>query len=321
MRDSGWTLRITFSAVLLSMSACGSPTPESADSFLCRRDSSGRTIYAIGTVHHYQKGGDRQRVLGALTRRVIRDSQIVVIEAVASYQQDVQQLQAATREAAVDSLYFRKDLVERYASWEVGLPSAFRPTKSLLTGPAIMAGRSLVEIELNRRRGQSDPVDVLLLRGDDYQLISMSRGLGKVVVGLESSAEFAEMTARLGALRSENNRMLEAALDFADCPKCLRPSLAVLDNDSVPIADAFLGRYEAVYRMARDRYVQSGLVDYWRIQVEDRGRAWVPRLKVLMEQRSSALVAVGAAHIGGPNGLLAAFESLGYKQICELPRL
>jgi uncharacterized protein YbaP (TraB family) len=45
----------------------------------------------------------------------------------------------------------------------------------------------------------------------------------------------------------------------------------------------------------------------------DRNRNWLPKLNQLMTRRGRAFVVVGAAHLVGPDGLLALFEAIGYR--------
>jgi uncharacterized protein YbaP (TraB family) len=51
---------------------------------------------------------------------------------------------------------------------------------------------------------------------------------------------------------------------------------------------------------------------YQRLLVE-RNKNWMPKLEALFARRSRALVVVGAAHLVGPDGLLAMLRSKGYK--------
>lgn len=51
---------------------------------------------------------------------------------------------------------------------------------------------------------------------------------------------------------------------------------------------------------------------YQRLLVE-RNRNWLPKLDALFARRGRALVVVGAAHLVGPDGLLAVFKAKGYK--------
>ena len=51
---------------------------------------------------------------------------------------------------------------------------------------------------------------------------------------------------------------------------------------------------------------------YQRLLVE-RNKNWMPKLDALFARRSRALVVVGAAHLVGPDGLLAMLKAKGYK--------
>jgi uncharacterized protein YbaP (TraB family) len=51
---------------------------------------------------------------------------------------------------------------------------------------------------------------------------------------------------------------------------------------------------------------------YQRLLVE-RNRNWLPKLEALFAQRTRAMVVVGAAHLVGPDGLVAMFRARGYK--------
>jgi uncharacterized protein YbaP (TraB family) len=55
---------------------------------------------------------------------------------------------------------------------------------------------------------------------------------------------------------------------------------------------------------------------YQRLLV-DRNRAWLPKLDALFTRSGRAFVVVGAAHLVGPDGLLAMFRARGY-QVAQL---
>jgi hypothetical protein len=50
---------------------------------------------------------------------------------------------------------------------------------------------------------------------------------------------------------------------------------------------------------------------YQRLLV-DRNRTWIPKIDALFTRRGRAFVVVGAAHLVGPDGLLAMLRSKGY---------
>src|SRR5262249_20276435 len=51
---------------------------------------------------------------------------------------------------------------------------------------------------------------------------------------------------------------------------------------------------------------------YQRLLVE-RNKNWLPKLDALLARKGRALVVVGAAHLVGPDGLIAMFKAKGYK--------
>jgi uncharacterized protein YbaP (TraB family) len=46
--------------------------------------------------------------------------------------------------------------------------------------------------------------------------------------------------------------------------------------------------------------------------IDDRNRNWIPKIEQLLRGRDTSFVVVGAAHMGGPNGLLALLKQRGY---------
>jgi uncharacterized protein YbaP (TraB family) len=50
---------------------------------------------------------------------------------------------------------------------------------------------------------------------------------------------------------------------------------------------------------------------YQRLLVE-RNKNWMPKIEALFTRRGRALVVVGAAHLVGPDGLLAMLKAKGY---------
>jgi uncharacterized protein YbaP (TraB family) len=50
---------------------------------------------------------------------------------------------------------------------------------------------------------------------------------------------------------------------------------------------------------------------YQRLLV-DRNRNWLPKIEALFARRGRALVVVGAAHLVGPDGVVAMLKAKGY---------
>jgi hypothetical protein len=57
--------------------------------------------------------------------------------------------------------------------------------------------------------------------------------------------------------------------------------------------------------------LKSDPVMYQRLLV-DRNRNWMPKIEALFARKGHTLVVVGAAHLVGPDGLLAALKAKGY---------
>ena len=66
---------------------------------------------------------------------------------------------------------------------------------------------------------------------------------------------------------------------------------------------------------AVERVVLSGLKEdpalYQRLLV-GRNKSWIPKIEALFARRGHALVVVGAAHLVGPDGLVAMLKAKGY---------
>ena len=57
--------------------------------------------------------------------------------------------------------------------------------------------------------------------------------------------------------------------------------------------------------------LKSDPVMYQRLLVE-RNKNWMPKIEELFARRGRALVVVGAAHLVGPDGLIAMLRAKGY---------
>src|SRR5262249_11308406 len=53
--------------------------------------------------------------------------------------------------------------------------------------------------------------------------------------------------------------------------------------------------------------------DAKKLLIEDRNRAWLPRIKELIDSGSTAMVTVGVAHVGGEKGLVQSLCGEGYE--------
>jgi uncharacterized protein YbaP (TraB family) len=107
---------------------------------------------------------------------------------------------------------------------------------------------------------------------------------------------------------------------FDEMPMELQDHLLAETLKSIETEQANMGRMMDAWRAgdaaAVERIVLKDLKDepqlYQRLLVE-RNRNWLPKLDALFARRGRAMVVVGAAHLVGPDGLLAMFKAKGYK--------
>jgi hypothetical protein len=135
--------------------------------------------------------------------------------------------------------------------------------------------------------------------GLDKHFYDQAKAAGKAVQGLETT-EF--QISRFDTMTMEQqDRMLAQTL------KELATEAATVGT----LGDAWkAGDVATVERLALDDLKSDPLM-YQRLLVE-RNRNWMPRIEALFARRGRALVVVGAAHLVGPDGLLAMLRAKGY---------
>jgi uncharacterized protein YbaP (TraB family) len=135
--------------------------------------------------------------------------------------------------------------------------------------------------------------------GLDKHFYDRARAQGKAIEALETF-EF-QISRFDGLTTEEQDRLLASAIRDLDTQKAMVTSLA----EAWKAGDA-----QAVERIAIQDLKQEPRL-YDRLLVE-RNRMWMPKLDMLFGRRGTAMVVVGAAHLVGPDGLLAMFKSKGY---------
>ncbi|MGE3178181.1 MAG: TraB/GumN family protein [Vicinamibacterales bacterium] len=136
--------------------------------------------------------------------------------------------------------------------------------------------------------------------GLDRHLYDRARAAGKAVRGLETAAfqvsRFDELTM------AEQDRLLAQSLKDVETETAQVSQLA----DAWKAGDA-----DTIERILL-RETQADRRLYERLVVE-RNQAWLPQIEALFARRTSSMVVVGAAHLVGPDGLLKALASKGYR--------
>jgi uncharacterized protein YbaP (TraB family) len=136
--------------------------------------------------------------------------------------------------------------------------------------------------------------------GLDKHFYDRAQSDGKTVQGLETIdyqlSLFDEMTLE------QQDRFLATSLKELDAEKA----------NVTKIADAWkAGDAASVERTVLQELKHDSLM-YQRLLVE-RNRNWLPKLEALFARRGRAFVVVGAAHLVGPDGLLAMLRAKGYQ--------
>jgi uncharacterized protein YbaP (TraB family) len=136
--------------------------------------------------------------------------------------------------------------------------------------------------------------------GLDKHFYNQAKADGKTVQALET-------------IDYQISRFDEMPLDLQD--HLLAETLKSIDTEQTSMSRLIeswrTGDAAAVERIVLKDLQQEPQL-YQRLLVE-RNRNWLPKLEALFAQRTRAMVVVGAAHLVGPDGLVAMFRAKGYK--------
>lgn len=135
--------------------------------------------------------------------------------------------------------------------------------------------------------------------GLDKHFYDQAKEAGKSVQGLET-ADY-QVSVFDGMTMEQQDRMLAQTI------KELQTELASVGK----LADAWkVGDAATVERIVQAELKAEPLI-YQRLLV-DRNKNWLPKIEALFARRGRALVVVGAAHLVGPDGVVAMLRAKGY---------
>ena len=142
--------------------------------------------------------------------------------------------------------------------------------------------------------------DFTNLKGADDVLIAYARSQKKQLRYFES------MEQQLGLLtRIDDTVQIKALKDLIESlPQAREHEAQLVESWARGDANRLAGLIDNYF---------VGHPDAKKLLVDDRNRAWLPRIKDLIDSGSTALVTVGAAHIGGDTGLLQDLCAEGYE--------
>jgi uncharacterized protein len=136
--------------------------------------------------------------------------------------------------------------------------------------------------------------------GLDKHFYDKAKAGGKTVIGLETAESQLDRMDRLPLAVQE--QMLRTTLDEWDKGnEALETLLAVWKRGDAP---------------ALERLLLADFTDHPAVYaslIVERNRNWMPQLDSCLARRSACFVVVGAAHIVGPDGLLALLQRKGYR--------
>jgi len=277
-------------AVILAAPLAASPQPRN---FAWKvTDPQGVVMNLVGSVHLLTKDS---YPLNPALERAYKDSDLLVEEVdIAELSGAGSQMSMLTRgiqpsskpldtvlSAATMALLSKK-------AQDVGLPiealKQFKPWMIALTIEAMEWQKAGFDPEL----------------GLDKHFYNQAKADGKTVQALET-------------IDYQISRFDEMPLDLQD--HLLAETLKSIDTEQTSMSRLIeswrTGDAAAVERIVLKDLQQEPQL-YQRLLVE-RNRNWLPKLEALFAQRTRAMVVVGAAHLVGPDGLVAMFRARGYK--------
>jgi uncharacterized protein YbaP (TraB family) len=293
MTQRAWRLTAVAVAVIVAVAAVARlDLAAQSRNFGWKVTSPRGAIYVVGSVHLLTK--DFYPLNPAL-EKAYTDSDLLVEEVdIADMTGPGTQLSMLTRGMQPSSMPLDKvlspatmALLSKKAQ-EVGLPlealKQFKPWMIALTIEAMEWQKAGFDQEL----------------GLDKHFFDQAQADGKAVQGLET-------------VEYQLSRFDEMPMDLQD--RLLAETLKDIDTEQASMSrliDAWrAGDAPAVERIVLKDLQQEPQL-YQRLLVE-RNRNWLPKLDALFARRGRAMVVVGAAHLVGPDGLLATFKAKGYR--------
>lgn len=278
--------------VLASILLTLAPLQAQTRNFLWKVEGPSGSLYLVGSIHLLTK--DYYPLSPAL-ETAFKASDLLVEEAdLGEMEEPASQFKLLMRGLLPANQSLEKVVSkETYAAVAKRVAALGIPIEPLARFKPWLLAMTLVEMEW-----QKAGFDASL--GLDRHFYDRARTDGKKVRGLETI---------------DYQLSLFDSMTMAQQDQMLASSLEDLDEERanvIKLTDAWkAGDGAAIERILLDDMKNDALM-YQRLLV-DRNRAWLPQLDTLLSGGSRAFVVVGAAHLVGPDGLLAMFRAKGYK--------
>ena len=278
-------------AVAIAVALLATAQAAQAKTFAWKATGKGGTIYLIGSIHVMSEGF---YPLNPALEAAFKDSDLLVEEV------DLAEMLDPTAQMAILSrgmLPPNQSLDKVLSPATLALVQKTAGDLGGVGGPLMRFKPWMLAIALQGLELAKAGFDPAL--GLDKHFYDQAKAAGKAVQGLET-AEF--QISRFDTMTMEQqDRMLAQTL------KELATETATVGM----LGDAWkTGDIAGVESIALADLKSDPLM-YQRLLVE-RNRNWMPKIEALFARRGRALVVVGAAHMVGPDGLLAMLRAKGY---------
>jgi uncharacterized protein len=287
-RTVSWRLAV---AAALAISIASVSIESAANNFLWKATKGPGSLYLMGSVHLLTK--DYYPLSPALDR-AFKDSDLLVEEVdmgeMVATENQLQMVMTGMLPAgqSLDTVVSSATL----AAVNKRLDTLGMPIEPLKRLKPWLLSLTLLGLEWQKAGFEAD-------LGLDKHFYDQARSDAKQVQGLETVAF--QVSRFDGMTLEEQDRLLAETLKELDTQQTAVTALA----------DAWkAGDVSTVERLVlQDLRSEPRL--YQRMLV-DRNRDWLPKLEALFARRGRAFVVVGAAHLVGPDGLLAMLRARGY---------
>jgi uncharacterized protein len=248
--------------------------------------ASGRTVYLAGSVHALRK---TDYPLPAAYNRAFDASSSIALEV------DEKAVNESSRSISKAGEYPRNDSLKNHV--DPRTYAYLRKIFGLLGYPEAKFSRyrpwflALI-LEAPSLHGLSEELGV------ERYLIGRAHKTHKSVLGLESAREHAEVFSGLTDQQGEAYLLLEFI-----------PQTQAISNAQV-VQSWRKGDADTVARQYHEAFH-----DFPSLAVrllDNRNRNWIPKIEGYLGSGSVYFVVVGAAHLGGPNGVIALLKGRGY---------
>jgi uncharacterized protein len=246
----------------------------------------GGTVYLGGSIHALRS---QDYPLPAAYTRAFEASSSVALEV------DEKAVIEASRNISKSGEYPRNDSLKKHVDPRtyaflkklfglIGIPeekfSRYRPWYLALL------------LEAPRLHGRSEELGV------ERYLITRAHKTHKPIVGLETAREHAEIFLGLTERQSEAYLLLEF-IPQGEAINNTKTMQAWRKGDADAVAREFHDAFHDFPSLA------ERLLD-------NRNRNWIPKIEGYLQSGQACFVVVGAAHLGGPNGLISLLKGRGY---------